>query len=1029
MSGFKIYHLADLHIRAGCNARARIAEYSFVFTRFVSWLGGQEIGPGDFAVICGDLFHHKSRIESPGIKLFYDLIKSVSGLLPVYIIRGNHDYKQWEDDEIDLISSMLIPDFPNVHYLNATGSTDVSNALNVSGVRLGVLAIQDAIKSGGTNASVKADYVPEFPNIKKGLVNVALFHGPVAKGQLMFQGYDIALLGDIHLQQAFGLGQMLDVGTYASGPIYPLWAKEIQGLTWAYAGSMVRQGPGEPVKGHGFLVWDMGQKVVTAFHIENSVEVANAEEEEAEKEMLKAAVTAVTATVKDKEDEEDKPIKPIKSMYNSPDAWADYLGSNGGTDEMKSFVKSSDLLLLPGDMVDDGSMISCKGAERQVKIKKKLEAYVDSFGASEQQQRPFRLVKAKWDWILCYGGGNVFDFSKLDNQINILSGRNGHGKTSFLEMILLGLYGTGFPSRTNKSRTASIISSVKPASAPCQVILSLLVGKDMVRVTRNFSRAAAGDSKLHSSSKYCLLDMFSEDGSWTSLASGKVAVDKWIGANVGSISSFLLSCMVSQNADADFFSLGPADQKELLDGALNIGTHTRYMELLKESRLAHMAIADLMGATIESLKKSLGAYATNGDGRLLELELALKSVNVAASATSSATFTGRLEPRSHYEEILRTTSVVSANDIQEVAFELEMLKRSRRRAQASIPGGTTCSLAELEEALNLHMLTVAEPEPNVVVAACLYDPSCEKEFERLKALTPLTVNAFGHDAGPYNTECECCLSREKGYKAGLVRGRFLGLWYGKKEYLENCISVLKVSQVRELETRLADLKGTMANRDLASSIVESYDSIVSSRSVLELMLEKQRLADAQEQRFRIMTELDQWTSQKSVLDVRVHLFGDIYRIMDGFVSWLYKESVLPRIAKCTSQVMALVDPDLKLGAAVTDGVFDWTMSSLTEPMFLPMEKASGFQRFLCGLAVRIALGSIGAAGIKPRQLFLDEGFTSCDQTNLSRVPKMLRQLLQLFDAIVLVTHLEELKDAGDVSIRIERDGEGLARIM
>jgi exonuclease SbcC len=87
----------------------------------------------------------------------------------------------------------------------------------------------------------------------------------------------------------------------------------------------------------------------------------------------------------------------------------------------------------------------------------------------------------------------------------------------------------------------------------------------------------------------------------------------------------------------------------------------------------------------------------------------------------------------------------------------------------------------------------------------------------------------------------------------------------------------------------------------------------------------------------------------------------------------------------------------------------------------PMEKASGFQRFLCGLAVRIALGGIGAAGTKPKQLFLDEGFTSCDQTNLAKVPDMLKTLLQLYDGIVLVTHLEELKDGGDAIIPIKRD--------
>ncbi len=46
------------------------------------------------------------------------------------------------------------------------------------------------------------------------------------------------------------------------------------------------------------------------------------------------------------------------------------------------------------------------------------------------------------------------------------------------------------------------------------------------------------------------------------------------------------------------------------------------------------------------------------------------------------------------------------------------------------------------------------------------------------------------------------------------------------------------------------------------------------------------------------------------------MFGAIFNIMDNFIGWLYTEAVLPRIAKCTSQVMALIDPALALVATV-----------------------------------------------------------------------------------------------------------------
>ncbi len=72
----------------------------------------------------------------------------------------------------------------------------------------------------------------------------------------------------------------------------------------------------------------------------------------------------------------------------------------------------------------------------------------------------------------------------------------------------------------------------------------------------------------------------------------------------------------------------------------------------------------------------------------------------------------------------------------------------------------------------------------------------------------------------------------------------------------------------------------------------------------------------------------------------------------------------------------------------------------------------------------------GATGTKPCQLFLDEGFTSCDSYNLAKVPDFMRTLLQLYDGIMLVTHLDDLKDIVDVTVQIQRDEErGLSKLV
>ena len=98
-----------------------------------------------------------------------------------------------------------------------------------------------------------------------------------------------------------------------------------------------------------------------------------------------------------------------------------------------------------------------------------------------------------------------------------------------------------------------------------------------------------------------------------------------------------------------------------------------------------------------------------------------------------------------------------------------------------------------------------------------------------------------------------------------------------------------------------------------------------------------------------------------------------------------------------------------------NGLFSWFLNSI------PIHKASGFQKFSINISARIALAQI--TKLKIDQLFIDEGFNTCDEHNLSNVPKFLKNLLGHFKSILLITHLHELKEYIPNQISItNRDG-------
>jgi DNA repair exonuclease SbcCD ATPase subunit len=88
----------------------------------------------------------------------------------------------------------------------------------------------------------------------------------------------------------------------------------------------------------------------------------------------------------------------------------------------------------------------------------------------------------------------------------------------------------------------------------------------------------------------------------------------------------------------------------------------------------------------------------------------------------------------------------------------------------------------------------------------------------------------------------------------------------------------------------------------------------------------------------------------------------------------------------------------------------------------PIEKSSGFQKFILGLAIRIALSKFGTTGMLSMQLFIDEGFTTCDSDNISKVPKFLNNMLALFpNGILLVSHMDDIKICAKLNINLNRD--------
>ena len=140
--------------------------------------------------------------------------------------------------------------------------------------------------------------------------------------------------------------------------------------------------------------------------------------------------------------------------------------------------------------------------------------------------------------------------------------------------------------------------------------------------------------------------------------------------------------------------------------------------------------------------------------------------------------------------------------------------------------------------------------------------------------------------------------------------------------------------------------------------------------------------------------------------------------------WVYKHQVLPKLIDNVNSLVSIVcyTNPIKLQYEISNDNVNKISWFLKDGInYLSIEKASGFQKFMLGMALRISLSYIGASTVYCNQLFIDEGWTSCDSKHLEQIPKFIHNLLNIYDSILLVSHLEPIKECSDIKIEIARE--------
>lgn len=302
------------------------------------------------------------------------------------------------------------------------------------------------------------------------------------------------------------------------------------------------------------------------------------------------------------------------------DAWKSYLLKCNdclSDDESKTimcnWVDDVNKLLIPSDLPNHVQELV---KTHNKKINTAINSYEKVLQAYKKGSHTNSVVLhlVTWDWVLCYGEGNFFDLTTIKDQVCLLGGANATGKSSFLDVICIGLFGMPSSSRTSQIGTktrmfSSLANNTRPVDKPMTICVRFSVNGEMYEIHREYD---GKDKRAKIVSVACSSTREEGEGSGVSdVAEGLTAVDTWITNNVGSLDDLHMSNMIVQTSkDGENFMYFKYDQqKAYLDRALSLEQVTAFGKIVKEAAAGYAAVNNSLKTAYTALKESISLDA------------------------------------------------------------------------------------------------------------------------------------------------------------------------------------------------------------------------------------------------------------------------------------------------------------------------------------------------------------------------------------------------------------------------------------
>jgi DNA repair exonuclease SbcCD ATPase subunit/DNA repair exonuclease SbcCD nuclease subunit len=1030
----KIAHIADVHWRG----LSRHEEYRKTFEIFFEKC---RLLKPDYIYIGGDIVHSKTQNISP--ELISNLswwFTEMAKIAQVVVILGNHDGLMLNADRMDTVSPIIqAMDNDRISFFKDSGRFPFKNH---PGFNWCVLSCFD------TENWKKA-------RAKKGEVNVALYHGAIWGSHTdmdfmlegddsidIFKGFDFGMLGDIHKRQALDKEKRI----------------------W-YSGSTIPQNFGETQQ-KGFLFWEIKDKknFNVKFHPIKHVHpyVTLDWEDDFDNLMQEARQLKDNSRVRIRATERlpyalaRKISKKIRTDCGASDVVFKYDTANKEmplSSEIKSIAKSGTL----DDRTIKKLLRTYNGdSERNEKFWTEIDTQVDqalgnSLKAMHHGNR-WSIKKMEFDNTFGYGKDNVIDFTKLNGIIGLF-GRNRAGKSSIPGTLTYGLY------NKNDRGIVSNLHVVNARADYCQAAITFSVNDDMYRTERQSLKCMSRGSETVMTQ----LNLYGVDNDGTIVKdlSGEQRreTEKELTKLIGTSDDFLLTSFASQGGMNSFINLGGSERRKTICRFLGLDVFSELNKIFRDASLiTKTKMKTFKGKDYEKEREKLldtvreyrakrndCRESLDSSAEKLQSELSILQ-NLTAQITADVDDIPTIE----------NNIAVCNSSILRLQNEIKITEEKIKKAKKIITGAESA----LDGSEYSSLLTIVNNCDDILSRKSACQNDLEKIDSKIKLLTKKINLLKTHE---YDPNCNFCCSNEFVKEANEAKSELPDIErdreivvdkinkhsenFNKDEYdrARNYVDNFdkRKSKVTELKLKLSKIQ---LEREKNLSELSSQNQVLIDLNATLSVAEKasdpvlvQSIETIKVRVSEIEKEKDNYQSQLSKLATKIGVYQEkldnlneekrqynkilidwsVYEFLLSATSWkgipaAILQSMVPAINEELGSILQEAvgfTVELEIDDSKTEMYINYGDSRR------PIECGSGMEKMVSSLALRVALTNISSLS-KSDMLIIDEGFGSLDSANIESVTGLLQKLRNWYRLIVLISHVDLVKDCVDDIIEI-----------